>query len=81
MNHADIKGLNLMEGWEILNTFLKLDYPCMDSRNYFEHLLIYKIRCVMVCIKKASDGNNVSGIQGAQTVWQADIKTLRTKNF
>lgn len=35
----------------------------------------------MVCIKKASDGNNVSGIQGAQTVWQAGIKTLRTKNF
>lgn len=26
-----------MEGWEILNTYLKLDYPCMDSRNYFEH--------------------------------------------
>ena len=54
MNHADIKGLNLMEGWEILNTFL---------------------------YNKESDGNNVSGIQGAQTVWQADIKTLRTKNF
>ena len=53
MNHADIKGLNLMEGWEILNTYLN----------------------------KACDGNNVSGIQGAQTVWQADIKTLRTKNF
>lgn len=35
----------------------------------------------MVCIKKACDGNNVSGIQGAQAVWQADIKTLRTKNF
>lgn len=30
-----------MEGWEILNTYLKQDYPCMDSRNYFEHLLIY----------------------------------------
>lgn len=38
----------------------------------FEHLLIYN---------KESDGNNVSGIQGAQTVWQADIKTLRMKNF
>lgn len=37
----------------------------------FEHLLY----------NKACDGNNVSGIQGAQTVWQADIKTLRTKNF
>lgn len=35
----------------------------------------------MVCIKKAFDGNNVSGIQESQTVWQADIKTLRTKNF
>ena len=54
MNHADIKGLNLMEGGD------------------FEHLLIYN---------KESDGNNVSGIQGAQTVWQADIKTLRMKNF
>lgn len=53
MNHADIKGLNLMEGGD------------------FEHLLY----------NKACDGNNVSGIQGAQTVWQADIKTLRTKNF
>ena len=42
---------------------------------------LYIIRCVVVCIKKASDGNNVSGIQEAQTVWQADIKTLRTKNF
>lgn len=45
MNHADILGLNLMEGWEILNTYLKLDYPCMDSRNYFEHLLIYNKVC------------------------------------
>lgn len=38
----------------------------------FEHLLIYN---------KESDGNNVSGIQGAQTVWQADIKTRGRKTF
>ena len=35
-----------MEAWEILNTFLKLDYPCMDSMNYFEHLLIYNKVCI-----------------------------------
>lgn len=55
MNHADIKGLNLMEGWEILNTYLKLDYPYKLILNTY----LYIIRCVY---NKASDGNNVSGI-------------------
>ena len=62
MNHADIKGLNLMEGWEILNTYLKLDYSYKLILNTY----LYIIRCVY---NKACDGNNVSGIQGAQTVW------------
>lgn len=52
MNHADIKGLNLMEAWEILNTYLKLDY----SYKLFLNTYLYIIGCVY---NKACDGNDV----------------------
>lgn len=33
MNHADIKGLNLMEGWEILNTYLYIIRRVMEIKS------------------------------------------------
>jgi len=44
-----------MEGWEILNTYLKLDYPYKIILNTY----LYIIRCVC---NKACDGNDVLDI-------------------
>ena len=54
MNHADIKGLNLMEGWEILNTFLKLDYPYKLILNTYLYI-IRRVMEMMSWIFKCSD--------------------------